>query len=264
MDDILLDKYVLDYAKFYHLQVDDLCLCNDFATTFIIDAFYDITTFKFNPRTSPGFMLGTVPREVQRLIREHLSFFRADGCANSYKKIMIHASHFADCCNFKSKELRHVALEYVKMYLHAFNRKSNFLIEPSSHHYQGEEHLTSLRVTATKGVRAGCGVIDLVMFTKYLRKMPRRWESYSIDGHYIGVGPLMYANHSCLNNAEYVSHRTLNKRLRFIWVSSLSVREGHELTVNYGTEYFKDMICECEKCRPRRFTLAWFSSALVF
>lgn len=106
-------------------------------------------------------------------------------------------------------------------------------------------------------MRAGCGVTVSVMFTKYAKNMPRkRWENYLIHGHYIGIGSLMYAN-SCLNNADYVSHRTSDKRLRFIWVASLSV-QGHEITVNYGGEYFEDMSCECEKCRPGRFSLAWF------
>lgn len=260
-DEVLLDNYILIYDIFYHLEVDDLSLCNDFATTFIVDSFYDISTFKFNPRTSPGFTLGTVPSDVKILLRHCLSLY-CTGHRKMFAKIMKHASHFADCCNFENDLLRHVALEYVKLYLKTFDRHSEYRIEPSAYNYQGEGQLRSLKITATNNARTGSGISDLLMFTKYVRNMPKRWECYSVHGHYVGVGPLMYANHSCRSNAEFVSHRTLDKRLRFIWASSLSTEGSNEITVNYGPEYFQYMRCECTNCRPNLF--GWFGQWFRF
>lgn len=221
-------------------------------------------TFKFNPRTSPGFTLSAVPKDVKLFVRNQLKFNVATGHQDFYEKIMTHASYFADNCNFENNQLRHTALEFVKLYLHTFNRNSSFRIEPSTYHYHGEAQFRSLKVTAMKNVPTGNGIPELLMFTKYVKDMPRRWESYSVHCHYVAVGPLMYANHSWLNNAEYVSHSTLDQRLRFVWASSLFVEESNEITVNYGPEYFECMRCECEKCRPKPFTFAWFRRGFGF
>ncbi len=253
-DKVLLDNYVLNYDKLFALQVDDLCLCNDFATTFIVDSIYNIASFKFNPRTSSGFMLAIVPQNVQILLRDYLDLYRA-GDEDMFDKIMKFASYFADCCNFEDDQLRHAALEFVKLYLRTFSRNSEFIIEPSSYNYLGEGQMKSLKITATKNVHTGHVIDDLLMFTKCVNGMPTRWESYSIHGQYIGVGPLMYANHSCRqNNAEYVGHWTSDDKFRFVWASSLFIQESNEITVNYGSEYFEAMRCECENCRPKTLT----------
>lgn len=56
-----------------------------------------------------------------------------------------------------------------------------------------------------------------------------------------------YANHSCQPNCEAV-----DRRGRIFLVARRNIRTGEELTYDYGTEYFNDIIkqagCRCIQC----------------
>ena len=58
-----------------------------------------------------------------------------------------------------------------------------------------------------------------------------------------------YLNHSCRPNCEAV----IEDESYIMIYARKKIRDGNELTFNYGKEYFEDIIrvkgCRCEKCR---------------
>lgn len=81
------------------------------------------------------------------------------------------------------------------------------------------------------------------LFNKYVFGVSNRFD---IDGS-PRWNTARYINHSCRPNCE-----AINRRGRVFIVSRRNIREGEELSYDYGKEYFKDMIqgagCRCEKC----------------
>ena len=78
---------------------------------------------------------------------------------------------------------------------------------------------------------------------KYFFQINSKW---SIDGS-PRSNTARYLNHSCAPNAEsfVFGHR--------IWIwSKKNIKEGEEITINYGKEYFDEHIkvsgCRCRKC----------------
>lgn len=63
-----------------------------------------------------------------------------------------------------------------------------------------------------------------------------------------GVGPLMYVNHDCVPNIEFVAHYYPPNHLCLIWADSKEVNDGDEITVNYGGDYFENGECQCSHC----------------
>ncbi|MBX9851629.1 MAG: SET domain-containing protein [Cytophagaceae bacterium] len=67
-----------------------------------------------------------------------------------------------------------------------------------------------------------------------------------IDGNIVS-NKARFINHSCAPNCEI----DIKKRRVYIF-AKLSIKEGEELTYNYGTEYFEEQIephgCKCFKC----------------
>jgi SET domain-containing protein len=80
---------------------------------------------------------------------------------------------------------------------------------------------------------------------RYFFGVNSRW---SIDGS-PRSNLARYINHSCRPNAEAI----ISGRRVWIW-SKRNIRAGEEITYNYGTEYFNDLIkpvgCKCKKCAP--------------
>ncbi|HKS30691.1 MAG TPA: SET domain-containing protein [Pyrinomonadaceae bacterium] len=80
---------------------------------------------------------------------------------------------------------------------------------------------------------------------RYFFGVNSRW---SIDGS-PRSNLARYINHSCRPNADaYITGRRV-----WIW-SKRRIRAGEEITYNYGTEYFNDLIkpkgCKCQHCAP--------------
>jgi len=61
-----------------------------------------------------------------------------------------------------------------------------------------------------------------------------------------------YVNHSCRPNAEPIERRGPI----IVYVARRRIKEGEEITVDYGKDYFEAFIgksrCQCVKCRERR------------
>ncbi len=81
---------------------------------------------------------------------------------------------------------------------------------------------------------------------KYFFQINSKW---SVDGSPRG-NTARYVNHSCAPNAEaFVSGRRV-----WLW-SKKNIKEGEEITFNYGKEYFDDHIkptgCKCRKCKSQ-------------
>ena len=83
--------------------------------------------------------------------------------------------------------------------------------------------------------------------SRYLYEINSRW---TIDGSG-RRNTARYANHSCRPNAE--SHRLRGK----VYIrATRAIKPGEEITYNYGSDYFKNVItpagCKCAKCIEKR------------
>ena len=92
------------------------------------------------------------------------------------------------------------------------------------------------RILAGKEADEGSG--------KYLFEVNKR---KTIDGN-VRTNPARYINHSCRPNCEAIVHAG-----RVFIFSRMRIKEGAELTYDYGKEYFDEHIgpkgCRCEKHR---------------
>jgi len=82
---------------------------------------------------------------------------------------------------------------------------------------------------------------------RYLYEINSRWTIDGATRRNLG----RYANHSCRPNAE--SHRIGHR----VFLRSIKViKPGDEITYDYGSEYFANVItrrgCKCDKCRAKR------------
>src|SRR5690606_5562763 len=81
---------------------------------------------------------------------------------------------------------------------------------------------------------------------RYIIELNKKW---CLDGN-IKDNPAKFINHSCVPNSFY---QTTGRR---VLVNSLKkIKEGEEITVNYGKEYFEGFlkgICGCPKCSKKK------------
>jgi SET domain-containing protein len=82
---------------------------------------------------------------------------------------------------------------------------------------------------------------------RYLYEINSRWTINGTSRRNLG----RYANHSCRPNAETytVGHRVFIRAIK-------KIRDGDEITYDYGTDYLANVItrrgCKCDKCREKR------------
>jgi SET domain-containing protein len=84
--------------------------------------------------------------------------------------------------------------------------------------------------------------------SRYMFEINSRW---TIDGS-SRWNVARYVNHSCRPNAEAIERRGP----KIVYVARRRIKPDEEITVDYGTDYFKAFIglsrCACPKCRERR------------
>lgn len=254
----VINEYNKNYADFYNLSADDLCLCNDFATTLIVDVLVDDVSFKFLPEqttANPGrtFRLQRVPEYMRMRIPHLMSTYfcgKSQQSQQAYNEIAEIVREYAHLHHFGDMHLRETAVQYALFYVRTFSRDSQFRIQEGRRQYTGDRYF-SLEVSASKNVADGHIIRDLLMFTAKIQPMPKRWQVYSVEYEYVGVGPLMYSNHSCTNNCNFTSNRTGNNpnlKTRFYYGVSKGIAMLDEITANYGWKYMKYLDCECETC----------------
>lgn len=82
---------------------------------------------------------------------------------------------------------------------------------------------------------------------RYLYEINSRWTIDGTSRRNLG----RYANHSCRPNAEShtIGHRVIIRAIK-------NIREGDEITYDYGDDYLVNVItrrrCKCDKCRKKR------------
>jgi len=83
---------------------------------------------------------------------------------------------------------------------------------------------------------------------RYMFEINSRW---AIDGS-SRRNLARYVNHSCRPNAEAVARKVHP----ICYVARRRIKEGEEITVDYGKDYFDAYIrgqgCRCDKCREKR------------
>lgn len=120
--------------------------------------------------------------------------------------------------------------------------------------------INGLGLFATQPIKKGTFIIEYVgeLLTaaqaderggQYLFEINSRW---TIDGR--GRGNLArYINHSCRPNCE---SDTKEREKRIEIAAIKNIKEGEELTYDYGKAFWNDYIkpkgCRCEKCKERR------------
>jgi hypothetical protein len=129
---------------------------------------------------------------------------------------------------------------------------------------KGEKHYTVKRAATGLGLFAAAPIPAHKRIIEYVGQLISNEEVEKRRGKYFfGVNTkwsidgsarsnlARYINHSCKPNAEaFISgHR--------VWVwSRRNIKEGEEITIDYGKEYFDDHIkpggCKCDACRNKK------------
>jgi uncharacterized protein len=81
---------------------------------------------------------------------------------------------------------------------------------------------------------------------RYIIELNDKW---CLDGN-IKNNPAKYINHSCLPNSYYQGTGR-----RVLIYATKNIKEGEEITVNYGKVYFNSFlkdVCGCPKCSKKR------------
>jgi SET domain-containing protein len=120
---------------------------------------------------------------------------------------------------------------------------------------------TGLGLFATQPIRKGAFIVEYkgrkltteqadkleARGNRYLYEINSRWTIDGTSRRNLG----RYANHSCRPNAETytVGHRVFIRAIK-------NIREGVEITYDYGSDYLSNVItrrgCKCDKCREKR------------
>lgn len=128
----------------------------------------------------------------------------------------------------------------------------------------GNWKLLVRRSSAGLGLFAGEAIPKGACIIEYVGRVISKEEEYTSNSRYLfEVHSRMtldgkpkwnkagYINHSCRPNAE---PEIRNRRI-YIMARRL-IKEGEEVTYNYGKEYFTDYFnkgrCRCEKCRENK------------
>ncbi|HEY7663061.1 MAG TPA: SET domain-containing protein [Xanthobacteraceae bacterium] len=120
---------------------------------------------------------------------------------------------------------------------------------------------TGLGLFATAPIRKGACIVEYrgrkvtteqadkleARGNRYLYEINSRWTIDGTSRRNLG----RYANHSCRPNAE-----TYTVRHRVFIRATKRIREGEEITYDYGNDYLSNVItrrrCKCDKCREKR------------
>lgn len=125
----------------------------------------------------------------------------------------------------------------------------------------GDFILTPKRSSAGIGLFAGQDIPKNSCVIEYVGREVPEAEQYTNNSRYLfGIGSKRmvdgkpkinkagYINHSCAPNCEPVIHKG-----RIFIFALKNIKAGDELTYDYGSEYFNDIIigdggCKCAKC----------------
>ena len=146
--------------------------------------------------------------------------------------------------------------EHLKKYLGSLTDESGFHLVRCER-YSMEGHLGA-KVQATKGWSKGGKILGLVGSSRDITEdfedeLIRRMVSTSCiiksersKSVRVVIGPVSFINHDCKPNSKFV---TLSRKL--VGLQALrDIEPGEELTISYGTDYFrrKNKNCECKTC----------------
>lgn len=116
------------------------------------------------------------------------------------------------------------------------------------------------RSSAGKGLFAGEGIPKDVCVIEYVGRLLSKEEAETSKSRYLfeisstktidgkpGINKAGYINHSCKPNCETVIHKER------VFIRSIKrIKEGEELTYDYGKEYLDEFItphgCKCAHC----------------
>lgn len=123
----------------------------------------------------------------------------------------------------------------------------------------GDVRLVVRRSSAGLGLFAGERIPKDSCIIEYVGRVVSEEEKYSSRSRYLfeiskrttidgkpSVNRAGYINHSCRPNCEPIIHKG-----RVFIFAKRSIKEGEELTYDYGKEYIEEYCkpCRCEKCR---------------
>ena len=146
--------------------------------------------------------------------------------------------------------------EHLKKYLRSLTDKSGFHLVRCDR-YSMEGHLGA-KVLATKGWSKGEKIHGLVGSSRDITEdfedeLIKRMVSTSCiirsersKSVRVVIGPISFINHDCKPNSKFVS---LSRKL--VGLQALrDIEPGEELTISYGTDYFRreNKNCECKTC----------------
>ena len=150
--------------------------------------------------------------------------------------------------------------EHLQKYLGSLTNESGFILAKCER-YSAEGHLGA-KVLATKGWSKGKKIDGLLGSSRdisedFEAELIRRKVSTSCiirsersKSVRVVIGPLSFINHDCAPNSKFVS---LSRKL--VGLQALrDIKHGEELTISYGTDYFRreNKNCECKTCEEEK------------
>lgn len=86
-----------------------------------------------------------------------------------------------------------------------------------------------------------------------INQIPTTWSDYAVNEKFMGVGPMMFANHHCNPNVEFWYHEEYVGEPQFAYLIATNIPQGSEILYHYGDEYFTDGDCLCSQmCTLRK------------
>ncbi|MDB4992424.1 MAG: hypothetical protein JWL75_669 [Parcubacteria group bacterium] len=128
----------------------------------------------------------------------------------------------------------------------------------------GDFTLLVKRSSAGLGMFAGSSIPKDSCIIEYVGREISEEEAYSSKSKYLfeitkkktldgkpAINKAGYINHSCKPNAEAVIHKA-----RVFIFATKNIKEGDEITYDYGKEYTKEHCtpCRCASCAPELHT----------
>ena len=150
--------------------------------------------------------------------------------------------------------------EHLKKYLRSLTDESGFVLVKCDR-YSMEGHLGA-KVLSTKGWSKGEKIHGLVGSSRditedFEEELIQRKVSTSCiirsersKSLLVVIGPISFINHDCKPNSKFVS---LSRKL--VGLQALrDIEPGEELTISYGTDYFRreNKNCECKRCEVQK------------
>ncbi|XP_058808649.1 histone-lysine N-methyltransferase KMT5B-like [Phymastichus coffea] len=228
------------------MQAQTLCNLDDLAKLLIVDKFID-NVRKINRELSSEFSLKLKSKNLENLYVKYIQTGHIEKTLSQLETIATELNDFY-IWNIPYKFwLRN----YFKLYLKFFHPESTVKLETCLRY--SKENFKGVKVTAAKNIEANAVLKNVFGYYKRIsiakkKLLTAQKLDFSLltnsrtNDENIFSGSIAFVNHDCHPNVEYI---TAEKHL--VYLKSLTdIKEGEEILVYYGDNYFEENNKNCE------------------